>query len=94
MGATIENLSLAFILSFVNCDDDMSMTTTQLGLASSIPFFGIVISSHFWGFLADTAGRKKVMRFCATCALVSSLLSAFSTDPTILILLRLLVGIL
>lgn len=49
MGATIENISIAFVLPYANCD--LNMTTTELGLVSSIAFFGIVISSHFWGFV-------------------------------------------
>lgn len=94
MGATIENISLAFVLPYADCD--LNMTMTQLGLASSIPFLGIVISSHFWGLLADNPsfGRKKVIRLCATCALIFALLSAFSVNASSLIVLRFLVGIL
>lgn len=92
MGATIENLSLAFVLSYANCD--LNMSTTELGLTSSIPFFGIIVSSHFWGFMADTWGRKNVMRLCSICSVISSILSAFATNAPLLILLRCFVGIL
>lgn len=92
MGATIENISIAFVLPYANCD--LNMTTTELGLVSSIAFLGIVVSSHFWGFLADTWGRKKVIRLAATCALISAFLSAFATNAPLLIVLRLIVGIL
>lgn len=50
MGATIENISIAFALPYANCD--LKMTTTEIGLVSSIAFLGIVVSSHFWGFMA------------------------------------------
>lgn len=92
MGATVENFSLAMVLPYVNCD--LSMTTAELGLVSSIPFLGIVISSHFWGFMADTWGRQKVIRLSATCSLISAIVSAFASNASILILLRFIVGIL
>lgn len=92
MGATIENISIAFILPFANCD--LNMTTTELGVVSSIAFLGIVVSSHFWGFMADTWGRLKVIRLTATCALVSAVLSAFSPNASMLAFLRFCVGIL
>lgn len=92
MGATIENISIAFVLPHANCD--LKLTTTELGLVSSIAFLGIVVSSHFWGFMADTWGRQKVIRLTATCALISALLSAFAMNAVTLVLLRFCVGIL
>lgn len=92
MGAQIENISIAFVLPYANCD--LNMTTTEQGLVSTVAFLGIVISSHFWGFMADTWGRKKVIQLCAICALISALSSAFTINAEILILLRFCVGIL
>ena len=92
MGATIENISIAFVLPYAKCD--LQMSTTEQGLISSIAFLGIVLSAHFWGFLADTWGRKKTIRLAAICALISALLSAFAMNATIMIILRFLVGIL
>lgn len=92
MGSTIENISIAFVLPYAKCD--LEMTTTEQGLISSVAFLGIVISSHFWGFLADTWGRKKTIRLAAICSLISALLSAFAVNATLMILLRFFVGIL
>lgn len=92
MGATIENISITFVLPYAKCD--LLMTLTEQGLISSVAFLGIVISSHTWGILADTWGRKKTIRLAAVCALISALLSAFAMNATIMILLRFLVGIL
>lgn len=94
MGATVENISIAFVLPYANCD--LNMTTTEFGLVASSAFLGIVISSHLWGFFADlpSFGRQKVIRLTATGALISALLSAFSPNATVLILLRFIVGIL
>lgn len=92
MGAQIENISIAFVLPYANCD--LNMTLAEQGLVSSIAFLGIVISSHFWGFMCDTWGRQKVIRLCSACALLGALSSAFAINATTLILLRLCVGIL
>lgn len=46
MGATVENISISFVLPNANCD--LKLTTTEQGLVSSIAFLGIVVSSHFW----------------------------------------------
>lgn len=92
MGATIENISMACVLPYADCD--LNMTSIEFGLVSSIAFLGIVVSSHFWGFLADTWGRKKVIKLCAKCALICAILSAFSVNAASLILLRFFVGIL
>lgn len=92
MGAQIENISVAFMLPYANCD--LNMTTTEQGLVSSIAFLGIVLSSHFWGFLADTWGRKKVIHLCAICAFISAFSSAFTINAATLILFRFIVGIL
>lgn len=92
MGAQIENISIAFVLPYANCD--LNMTTVEQGLVSSIAFLGIVMSSHFWGFMADTWGRKKVIRLCAICALIGAFLSAFALNAMTLIVLRFFVGIL
>lgn len=92
MGATIENISIAFVLPYAKCD--LKMTTTEQGLISSVAFLGIVLSSHFWGFLADTWGRKKTIQLTAICALISAILSAFAMNAIHMIVLRFFVGIL
>lgn len=92
MGATIESISVAYITPYANCD--LKMTTLELGLVTSIAFCGFVVSSHFWGFMADTWGRKKVIRLAATLALLFAVASAFTVSAVVLILLRFCVGIL
>ncbi|XP_031628517.1 synaptic vesicle glycoprotein 2C-like isoform X1 [Contarinia nasturtii] len=91
MGATIENISIAFVLPYANCD--LNMTTSETGLASSIAFLGFVVSSHLWGFICDTAGRKKVIKIASTFSLIFAILSAFSVNAISIIILRFFVGI-
>lgn len=90
LGATIENISASFILPYANCD--LNLTTTELGLFSSMPFCGIVVTAYFWGFLADTIGRRRVILFASFLTFFSSFLSGFMTNTFLLILSRFFVG--
>lgn len=92
VGATIENIVGSFILPYANCE--LHMSTAEAGLFSSVPFMGIVCSSHLWGFLADTCGRLKVMRYASFLAFVCSFLSAFMTDTVLWMISRFFVGVL
>lgn len=92
VGATIENISASFVLPYANCE--LHMTTAELGLFSSVPFMGIVCSSHIWGFLADTCGRLKVMRYATFFAFVMSFISAFMVDTLFWMISRFFVGVL
>lgn len=59
----LETVSINFILPIAQCD--LMLTTSDKGILSGIGFVGIIISSHFWGFMADTRGEIKRMHFCA-----------------------------
>lgn len=90
MGTVLENVCVSYILPYAKCD--LKLTTSEQGLLSSISFLGIVCTSHFWGFLADTIGRRKVMRIAAFFGFVFSFLSAFAMNTTMLIVFRFLSG--
>lgn len=92
MGAVMENIAVSYILSYAKCD--MRLTMTEQGLLNSVSYLGIVVSSHFWGFLSDTWGRRKVIRLTLICIFLSSLVSAFSVTTNMLIITRFLTGIL
>lgn len=90
MGAGIENVSFSYIVPFAKCD--LNLTMAEQGALTSVSFLGIVSTSYFWGFLADTWGRQKVLSLSALCGFTFSFMSAFSTNTTILIVLRFLAG--
>lgn len=92
MGATIENMSVAVILPNANCD--LHLSTTEFVILGSIPFLGIVLGSNLWGLLADTWGRRNVIRLTATLAFITSVISTLVTDVNIMIVFRFLVGFL
>ncbi|KNC23770.1 hypothetical protein FF38_13813 [Lucilia cuprina] len=59
---------------------------------SAIGFAGIIFSSHLWGFLADTQGRRKIIRPTLLVAFCITFLSSFSNDFWTLVILRFLNG--
>lgn len=90
LGSAIENTNISYILPYAKCD--LQMTTGEQGLLSAISYLGIVFTSHFFGFMADTWGRQKVLRVAAIGAFVFSFASAFATSTIYMILLRFLAG--
>lgn len=92
MGVVVENVNVGFVMPYVRCD--MGISTIEQGLLNSAGYVGIVMSSHFWGFLADTSGRQNVLKYALGGSYVCAVLSAFATNIMMLTLMRLLVGML
>ncbi|XP_037037557.1 synaptic vesicle glycoprotein 2B-like [Bradysia coprophila] len=90
LGVFTEALNMAFVLPSAKCD--IEMTTTEHGLINAIGFIGVVLTSHFWGFMADTWGRLKVIQFSLFSGVVFSIISSFSVTSMMLLFTRLLVG--
>lgn len=90
MGSVSENISVSYILPQIRCD--LNLSTAEQGVLSSISFVGIVVSSHFWGFLADTWGRQKVLRLSTLGGFIACFASAFAWDTWSMILLRFIGG--
>ena len=81
---------MSYITPYAKCD--LNLTTKEQGLLSAISYFGNVCTSHLWGFLADTWGRKKVLRVAAAGGFGFSLLSMFAVNTISMIILRFLAG--
>lgn len=92
MGVVVENVNIGFVLPYVRCE--MEISTTEQGLLNSVGYIGIVMSSHFWGFFADTTGRRRVLLISMGGSFICAFFSAFSFNIVSLIFTRLLVGIL
>lgn len=87
-----ETLSIGFILPLAQCD--LELTTKDKGFLSAIAFAGIISSSHLWGFLADTIGRKRIIVPTLFISFLCTLISCFSTGFWILAISRYLCGFL
>lgn len=88
----LETVCINIILPVAQCDLDLS--TQDKGMLSAIGFVGIILSSHLWGFLADTKGRKTVIVPTLFVAFVISLISSFAKSFWFLLLMRFLNGFL
>lgn len=87
-----ETLSVGFIMPLAQCD--LELTTQDKGFLSAIAFAGIISSSHLWGFLADTIGRKKIIVPTLFISFICTLASCFANGYWILVVCRYLCGFL
>lgn len=85
-----ENINVSLIVPYARCD--LQLTTGEQGILNAASFAGILVSSHAWGFLADTWGRQKVLRSALAGCFVFGVMSSFSPTTTALIGLRFLAG--
>lgn len=91
-GMGMENMNVSMVMPYAKCD--LHLTSVEQGLLNSAGFMGIVISSHFWGFLADTWGRRKVLQTSLLFGIVFAVISAFASTVNWMLLCRFLVGVL
>lgn len=88
----MELICINIVLPLAQCD--LNLSTTDKSWLSCIAMIGIICSSHFWGFIADTRGRKNVIYLPLLIAAFFSLLSSLATSFWFLLILRFLNGIL
>uniref|UniRef100_A0A182R8G8 Major facilitator superfamily (MFS) profile domain-containing protein n=1 Tax=Anopheles funestus TaxID=62324 RepID=A0A182R8G8_ANOFN len=86
----LETLGISYVLPVAECD--LLLTTKEKGVLSAISFAGIISSSHLWGFLADTRGRRTVILPTLFLAFVSTVLSSFTTNFWLITLTRFFTG--
>lgn len=91
LGITAEGMSMGYVLPVAKCE--LKISNVEQGVINAVAFVGVVISSHFWGFMADTWGRLKVLRFSLLFGFLFSALSSFSVNSTMLLATRFLVGL-
>ncbi|XP_059222509.1 synaptic vesicle glycoprotein 2B-like [Stomoxys calcitrans] len=87
----LESVGISFALPVVACD--LNLSYQQQGVLGAICFLGIIASSHFWGLLADTQGRKRTMKPTLLLAFIVTLISSFSVNFEMIVILRFLNGI-
>lgn len=88
----LELVGIGFVLPIINCDMDLSYG--KKGILGAVGFLGIISSSHIWGFLADTIGRRKVIRPTLIACYFATVLSSLAPNYTILLILRYVNGFL
>lgn len=88
----LETVSINVILPVAQCD--LELTNQDKGLLSTVGFSGLILSSHLWGFLADTRGRKTIIVPTLFIAFCITIISSFTKTYWLLVLLRFLNGFL
>lgn len=82
---------MAFVLPLAKCE--LNISNMEQGAINAIAFAGVVLTSHFWGFLSDTWGRKKVLQLALGGGFIFSAISSFSVTSLMLLITRFLVGV-
>lgn len=88
----LETVGINFVLPVAQCD--LKLSTQDKGILSAIGFVGMICSSHLFGFLADTRGRKTVMVPTLFMAFLMTVISSFAKSFWFLVLMRFLNGFL
>lgn len=85
-----ELINMGFVVPSAKCE--FEITSGQQGILLSMGFMGIVASSHFWGFMTDTWGRKNSLLLALISGYICSFISAFSVNAIMLIVTRFFTG--
>lgn len=88
----METCGISFVLPVAQCD--MKLTTQDKGILGAVGFLGIITSSYLWGFLADTKGRRRVIKPTLLIAFTCTLLSTLTNNFWLFATLRYLAGFL
>lgn len=92
MCVIIETMGMMFVIPAAQCD--LNLDLAQKGLLSAISFLGVVVSSHLWGFLADTRGRKNVLLISMIASFITTFIASFIPQSWLFILMRFINGFL
>ncbi|XP_052758139.1 synaptic vesicle glycoprotein 2B-like isoform X2 [Galleria mellonella] len=87
MGMCFEIFSVAYLVPASVCE--LNTTSSQQGLMAGTPLIGIIATSHIWGYLADTRGRKKVLCFSMFLGFVTGAMAALSPNWIVFSVLKL-----
>ncbi|CRK94623.1 CLUMA_CG008123, isoform A [Clunio marinus] len=74
-----ETMGITYVLPIAECDLDIT-SKQQYGIISGVWFAGIILTSHVWGFLSDTFGRKKILIVASLSAFCASVLSSLAMN--------------
>ncbi|XP_072949761.1 synaptic vesicle glycoprotein 2B-like [Epargyreus clarus] len=86
MGMAFEIFSVAYLVPASACE--LLTTNSQQGMMAGMPLFGIIATSHFWGYLADTRGRKRVLSWSLTLGFVTGASATFSPNWIVFSILK------
>ncbi|CAK1579002.1 unnamed protein product [Parnassius mnemosyne] len=86
MGVILQNLGLGYVLPAAQCD--LELTMQQRGWLAALPFLAVILTSYFWGWLADTRGRRPVMLYSMLISVFTSVFASFAPNLTLFAMLQ------
>lgn len=92
MAAVLETVVVGYLLPSATLD--LGMSDSDKGLLGAASYAGIVLSSHTWGLVADTQGRKRALLWATLLDVVASLASSVAPNFESLLTLRFFCGLL
>lgn len=90
MALLLDTMGVSLTIPASTCE--LELDTFRKGLLNCMTFVGIALTSHLWGFLADTMGRNKCIRISLIASIFLTGLAALVPNFWIIIVLRLLSG--
>lgn len=93
LGAVLlETCAISFVIPVSGCD--MKLESTHKGILAAVSFIGMICSSHLWGYLADTKGRRFVILPSLLITFALAIGSSFTKHFYVFAILRFLNGFL
>lgn len=84
-------ISMSFILPSAQCD--LHLNTQTKGWLNSIIFIGMMVGAYFWGSLADSMGRKRVLIVISIMNALCIVASSFTQTYALFMVFRFLNGV-
>ncbi|XP_035902736.1 synaptic vesicle glycoprotein 2A [Anopheles stephensi] len=91
MAVLNETMGISIVIPAAQCD--LQLSATDKGLLTGVSFAGIIVSSHFWGYIADTKGRRRTLIVSLLLTAVCALVSGLSVNYGMMVVMRFLVGV-
>ncbi|XP_030378173.1 synaptic vesicle glycoprotein 2B [Scaptodrosophila lebanonensis] len=90
MATVFETSTMSYILPSAECD--LRLSLLDKGILNAITYAGMISSAIFWGYVADTKGRKKLLIFGFVADTVCVLGGAISQNVVQLMVFKYLGG--
>lgn len=92
ISVAMETMGITYILPVAECD--LELNSARKGILAGTTFVGAIFSSHLWGYLADTKGRRRIIQPTLLVAFLISVVSSFIQNFYLFTVLRFMNGFL
>ncbi|XP_048477833.1 organic cation/carnitine transporter 7 [Plutella xylostella] len=79
-----------FSVAVAGCGCELQLTHRQRGILNSMPFAGPILMSYAWGYISDTAGRRRSLLAAMLGAFSCSALGSFAPNWIVLGVMKLI----